>query len=134
MAAFHQRRMTSTVPRRAPPFPSALMRSPHHLDGILDMAPLLGFVSIALFLAGQRVPGRMGDRLHAVPLEHLPRNGVNLRFGHHVALLVFHPSSMLPRRSGSNWRIRVRSNGGTGGPVPPRRGTSFCVSRASRSL
>jgi hypothetical protein len=83
----------STATGRAPPFPSALMRSPHHLDGIFDMAPLPGFVSIALFLAGQGIPGRMGDCFQAVPLEHLPRNGVNLRFGDHVTLLMFHPSA-----------------------------------------
>ena len=45
------------------------MRSPHHLDGILDMTPLAGFLGIALALAGQRILGRLGDGLQAVLLD-----------------------------------------------------------------
>jgi hypothetical protein len=33
--------------------PLALMRSPHHFHGVLDMAPLFGFFGIALALASQ---------------------------------------------------------------------------------
>lgn len=75
----------------ARPIPSALMRSPHHLHGVLDMAPLFGFVGVALALASHGIPRRLGDSLEAVLLEHLPRNRVNLHLGYHVALLMRRP-------------------------------------------
>ena len=69
--------------------PSALMRSPHHLHGVFDVAPLSGFFGVAL-LASQSILGRLGDRLEAVLLEHLTRDHVNLYLRYHVALLMFH--------------------------------------------
>src|SRR6266496_629782 len=66
--------------------PSALMRAPHHLHGVLDMTPLLGFIGLALALASQGIAGRLGDRLEAVLLDHLPGDGVDLHLGYHVAL------------------------------------------------
>ncbi len=70
--------------------PSALMRSPHHLHGVFDVAPLSGFFGVALVLASQSILGRLGDRLEAVLLEHLTRDHVNLYLRYHVALLMFH--------------------------------------------
>src|SRR5467141_2640357 len=78
--------------RRPPPArrgrqrPSALMRPPHHLHGIFEMSPLLGFLGIALALASNRILRRLGDSLGTVLLKHLPRNRVNLHLGDHVAL------------------------------------------------
>jgi hypothetical protein len=66
--------------------PSAAMRSLYDLHGAFDMAPLLGFFGLALALASQGIFGRLGDRLKAVLVDHLPRDRVNLRLGHHVAL------------------------------------------------
>src|ERR1700737_1017588 len=37
--------------------PSALMRSPHDLHGVFDMAPLPGFFGVALPLAGHGILG-----------------------------------------------------------------------------
>jgi hypothetical protein len=91
--------------------PSALMRSPHHLHGVLDMTPLVGFVGVTLVLALNRLLRRLGDRLEAVLLEHLPRDRVNLRLGDHVALLMFghsEPRDRFPPVAGS------LSNGPTG--------------------
>src|ERR1700704_5062694 len=62
------------------------MRAPHHLHGVLDVTPLLGFIGLALALASQGIAGRLGDRLEAVLLDHLPGDGVNLHLGYHVAL------------------------------------------------
>ena len=72
---------------------SALMRSPHHLHGVLDVTPLFRFLCIALAFASQRILGGLCDGSRAVLLEHLPRDSVNLRMGYHVALL------MLPARA-----------------------------------
>src|ERR1700687_4893455 len=64
------------------------MRAPHHLHGILDMTPLFGFFGLALALASLGIPGRLGDRLEAVLLDHLPGDGVDLHLRCHVALLM----------------------------------------------
>ena len=66
------------------------MRSPHHLHGVFDMAPLSGFFGVALVLARLGILGRLGDSLEAVLLEHLTRDHVNLYLGYHVTLLMFH--------------------------------------------
>jgi hypothetical protein len=42
------------------------MRSPHHLHGVFDMAPLSGFFGVALVLARLGILGRLGDSLEAV--------------------------------------------------------------------
>jgi hypothetical protein len=68
---------------------SALMRSPHHLHGVFDVAPLSGLFGVALVLASFGIVGRLGDSIKAVLLEHLPRDRVNLYLGYHVALLMF---------------------------------------------
>jgi len=68
------------------------------------MTPLLGFVGVALLLALNRFLRRLGDRLEAVLLEHLPRDRVNLRLGYHVALLMFRrsePQHRFPPVAGS---------------------------------
>jgi hypothetical protein len=65
------------------------MRSPHHLHGIFDMAPLPGFFGVALVLASLGILRRLDDSLEAVLLEHLTRDHVNLYFRYHVALLMF---------------------------------------------
>src|SRR5260370_19308393 len=62
------------------------MRSPHDLHSVLDVAPLSCFFRLALALASNRFLGRLGYRLQAMFLEHLPRNRMNLRLGYHVAL------------------------------------------------
>src|SRR5687768_5127600 len=64
------------------------MRSPHHLHGVFDVAPLAGFFRITLALASHGVLGRLGDRARAMPLEHLPRDGVDLGLRCHLALPV----------------------------------------------
>src|SRR5580765_3975560 len=94
---------------------SALMRSPHHLHGVLDVTPLFRFLGIALALASQRILGGLCDGSRAVLLEHLPRESVNLRMGYHVALL------MLPARAQRSTPIgalRCLSNRPTGTLVP----------------
>src|SRR5258708_39762821 len=63
------------------------MRSPHHLHGVFDVAPLSGFFGVALVLASLGILGRLDDSLEAVLLEHLTRDHVNLYLGYHVALL-----------------------------------------------
>ena len=65
---------------------SALVRSPHHLHGVLDVTPLIGLLGFALAFASLRILSRLRDRREAVPLEHLPRDHVNLHFRYHVAL------------------------------------------------
>jgi len=62
------------------------MRSSHHLHGVLDMTPLIGFLGVALALASQGIPGCLGDGSQAMSLEYLPRDRVDLRFGRHLAL------------------------------------------------
>ena len=62
------------------------MRAPDDLHGVFDMAPLAGFFRLALALAIQGVAGRLRDRFETVPLEHLPRDGVDLHLGYHLAL------------------------------------------------
>jgi hypothetical protein len=59
------------------------MRSPHHLHGVLDVAPLPGLVRIAPPLARQGMLGRLGDSRQAVLFKHLPRDRVNLHLGYH---------------------------------------------------
>src|ERR1700686_410332 len=66
------------------------MRSPHHLHGVFDVAPLSGFFGVALVLASLGILGRLHDSLEAVLLEHLTRDHVNLYLRYHVALLMFH--------------------------------------------
>src|SRR5262249_39000491 len=80
----------ATANRRSPPMtrPSALVRSPHRLHRLLDMAPFAGLVRLSPAFAGQGLLGGLRDRRGTVLLEHLTRNGVNLRSGHHVALLL----------------------------------------------
>src|SRR6202035_238887 len=73
------------------------MRAAHHLHGVLDMTPLFGFFAIALAFASHGILGRLGDGLQAVFLQHLPRDRVNLHFGHHVTLLMFR--HLQPRES-----------------------------------
>src|SRR5258708_22323556 len=91
------KRSTLRTARYGAARPSALMRSPHHFHGVLDMAPLFGFFGIAVALAGQGIAGRMGDRLRAVLLEHLSRDHVDFGFGCHVILLMFrHPGPQRP--------------------------------------
>jgi hypothetical protein len=68
------------------------MWSAHYLHGVLDMTPLIGFFGVALALAGYGIAGRFCDRCSAMTLEHLPRDGVNLGLGCHLALLMFHQS------------------------------------------
>jgi hypothetical protein len=62
------------------------MRSPHDLHGVLDMTPLRGFLRLALAFARQGIAGRLRDRSVAMPFEHLPRDGVDLGLGCHLAL------------------------------------------------
>src|SRR5438034_3707705 len=68
-------------------FISALMRSLHELHGVLDMTPLAGLFGLAFAFASNRVLRRLGDGRWAMPLEHLPRDGVDLHLGRHGALL-----------------------------------------------
>lgn len=79
--------------------PSALMRSPHDLHSVFDVAPLPGFFGIALVLASLGILGRLGDSLEAVLFEHLTRDHMNLHFGYHVALLLFHHARNRRNRS-----------------------------------
>src|SRR5262245_6766284 len=65
------------------------MRAAHELHGLFDMAPLARFLDLALALAGLGSLRGLGDRPKTMLLEHLPRNRVNLRFWHHVALPLF---------------------------------------------
>ena len=81
------------------------MRSPHSLHGVLDMTPLRGFFRLALALASLGIAGRLGDRLEAVLLDHLPGDGVDLHLGCHVALLMHSAAeigSVVPPRLPSN--------------------------------
>ena len=50
------------------------------------MPPFLGFLGIALALAGNCILRRLGNSLGTVLLEHLPCNRVDLHLGDHVAL------------------------------------------------
>src|SRR6266568_9055748 len=96
--------------------PSALMRAPHHLHGVLDVTPLLGFICLALVLASLGIAGRLGDRLVAKLNNHLPGDGVDLHLGYHVALPGVPPlgaaeiHSVVP--------LRLPSNRWTAGLVP----------------
>src|SRR6185437_3265937 len=67
--------------------PSALVRSPHQLHGIRDMTPFLRFVVFTPACASLGHLRGLRDRRGTMLLEHLARDGMNLRFGHHVALL-----------------------------------------------
>src|ERR1700730_10155687 len=106
------------------------MRSAHHLHGVLDMTPLAGFFAIAPALAGQGILVRLGDSLQAMLLEHLPRDGVNLHFGCHVALLRFRArirSDRWPREAAAPFKpLSARSRSTC-------RRTRFCVSLARRA-
>ena len=64
------------------------MRSPHHFQGIFDMAPFLSLIGVALGFGSHRLLCSFCDCRQAVLLEHLPCDGMNLSFGHHVSLLV----------------------------------------------
>jgi hypothetical protein len=76
---------------------STLMRSAHHLHGVLDVTPFLGLFSLAFALASQRIPGCLRDGSDSMLLEHLPRDGVDLRLGRHLALPVFPQSESQER-------------------------------------
>jgi hypothetical protein len=52
------------------------------------MTPFLRILVIAAALARLRLLSGLGDRRATVLFEHLPRDGVNLRFRHHIALLM----------------------------------------------
>src|SRR5690349_451914 len=54
---------------------SALMRSPHHLHGLGNVAPLLRLVVLAPACAGLGLLRGLRDRRGAVFLEHLARDG-----------------------------------------------------------
>src|SRR5882757_5421317 len=101
------------------------MRSAHHLHGVLDMTPLLGLFRVALAFTSQRIAGRLGDGSDAMLLEHLPRDGVDLRLGCHLALPVF-PQSEPRERFFLVLRLplkplnrRSRSTGNTQVPAAP---------------
>src|SRR5258706_12469591 len=87
------------------------MRSPHHLHGVFDVAPLSGFFGVALVLASFGILGRLDDSLKAVLLEHLTRDHVNLYFRYHVALLMFHHARNRRGRCLSAARSMCRSTG-----------------------
>jgi hypothetical protein len=53
---------------------SAVMRASHDLHGVFDMPPLQRFFGVALAFAIQGIPGRLGNSLKAVLLDHLPRD------------------------------------------------------------
>src|SRR6267378_5615477 len=93
------------------------MRSPHHLHGVLDMAPLIGFFGVALALASQGIFGRLRNSSGAMPLEHLPRDGVDLGFGCHLALR----------------DVPLIRAAGTGSAVAPPRSPKKPLNRRSRS-
>src|SRR5450432_1951862 len=121
----HERRIGDEVARckaRPGPNPSALMRSPHDLHGVFDMAPLPGFLGVALALAGHGILGRRGDSLEAVLLDHLPGDRMNLHLGYHVALLMFRHSEPQGPVPVGRW---TPFNGLTGGLVPPGPAHSF---------
>src|SRR5262249_43284582 len=61
----------------------ALVRPAHALHRIRDVTPLLGFFRLAATLAGLGQLGRLRNRCATVPLQHLPRDGVDLNLGHH---------------------------------------------------
>jgi hypothetical protein len=69
--------------------PSALVRSLHNFHGVFDMTPFARFLGLALALARQSILCRLGNRRRAMPLEHLPRDGVDLHLRSHVALPQF---------------------------------------------
>src|SRR6266545_3877102 len=69
---------------------SALVGSAHHLHGVLDVAPLFRLIGFAPAFASLGLLGGLCDRRGTMLLEHLARDGVNLRFRDHVALLLFH--------------------------------------------
>src|SRR6478672_13339294 len=87
------------------------MRSPHHLHGVFDVAPLPGFFGVALVLASLGILRRLDDSLEAVLLEHLTRDHVNLYFRYHVALLMFHHGRNRRGRCLSAARSTCRSTG-----------------------
>jgi hypothetical protein len=69
--------------------PSALVRSLHDLHSAFDMTPFERFLGLALALARQSILCRLGNRRRTMPLEHLPRDGVDLDLRSHVALPKF---------------------------------------------
>jgi hypothetical protein len=74
------------------------MRSTYDLHGVFDVTPFLGFVSIALGFTGLRVSRCLRNRLQAVLLKHLPRDGMNLQLGCHGALLQIKSSALSGER------------------------------------
>jgi hypothetical protein len=80
------------------------MRSPHDLHGAFDLTPFVRFLGLALALARQRVLGSFGDGRRAMLLEHLPRDGVDLRLGSHVAL----PDVSVNRAAGTGPAVILR--------------------------
>src|SRR3954447_1149626 len=109
-----------------------MMWSAHELHGVFDMAPLSGLLGLSLAFAGHGIPGRPGDRLEAVLLNHLPRDRVNLRLGYHVAL----PCSARRNRGGIRrgaFRTHSTSNCASGSIVAriDRRNTSLSHLRSS---
>ena len=97
---------TSGMARRGPlgHLWSALMRSSHHLHGVLDMTPLPCFLSIAFALASHRILGCLGDCRQAMLLQHLSRDGVNLHLGYHPALLEVSDQPPPSERAVHQWR------------------------------
>jgi hypothetical protein len=75
---------------------SALMRALHDFHGILHVAPLVCFFHLTFLLACQCILSGMSDCHRTVPIKHLPGDGVDLSFGHHLLSPDFHES----RRTG----------------------------------
>src|ERR1700730_9713396 len=125
LARTTDRRRSEPVQGRPGPNPSALMRSPHDLHGVFDMAPLPGFLGVALALARHGILGRRGGRLEAVLLDHLPGDRVNLHLGYHVALLMFRHSEPPGPVPVGRWTPFKRLNGGSRSARPR---TQFCAS------
>jgi hypothetical protein len=66
---------------------SALMRTAHHLHGGFDVAPFLGLFDVALLFAAHRLLRGLGDRIAAVPFQHLACDVMDLHLPHGNSLL-----------------------------------------------
>src|SRR5262245_50163702 len=97
------------------------MRTAHEFHGLFDMAPLARFLDLALALAGLGSLRGLGDRLKTMLLQHLPRDRVNLRFWHHVALPLF--------GTARNPKLAARECLGTGTLGQPRGSPTRCLTR-----